>query len=97
MGKHRRRYTKEFKQECVEYLRKNEDKTITAIAEDLGIKRDMLSRWNQEYDKHSQKAFPGNGNPRDEEIFKLKKELAEVKEERDILKKAMAIFSKPQK
>jgi transposase len=41
------------------------------------------------------KAFPGKGNPRDAEIAKLKKELAIVTEEREILRKAVAIFSKP--
>ena len=46
---------------------------------------------------HPEKSFPGKGNPRDEELFKLKRELADTKEERDILKKALAIFSKGQK
>ncbi len=97
MAKQRRTYTKEFKTECVEYLRLHDDKSITAVAQDFGVPRDQLSRWNKEYIADTEKAFPGNGNPRDEELFKLKKELAEAKEERDILKKAMAIFSRPKR
>lgn len=93
MSQSRRKYTKDFKLECVQYLLKS-DKTNTAIAAELGIKQDVLSRWKREYEKSSDKAFPGNGNPVEAELFQLRKELASVKEERDILKKALAIFSK---
>ena len=96
MGK-RRTYSKEFKEESVQYLLSHPEKTITAVAESLGIRRDVLNRWKQEKIKHEDKSFPGKGNPRDEEMFKLKRELADAKEERDILKKALAIFSKGQK
>ena len=47
--------------------------------------------------KSGMRAFPGNGKPRDVELAHLRKELAEVKEERDIPRKAVAIFSRPQK
>ena len=67
------------------------------VAESLGIRRDILNRWKREKIKHEGKSFPGQGNPRDEEIFKLKRKLADAEEERDILKKALAIFSKGQK
>jgi transposase len=94
MSRSRRKYTKEFKLECVEYLLKSSDKTNTEVAAELGIKQDMLSRWKREYENKSDKSFPGNGNPVEKELFQLQKELASVKEERDILKKALAIFSK---
>ena len=96
MGK-RRTYSKEFKEESVQYLLSHPERTITAVAESLGIRRDILNRWKQEKINHEEKSFPGKGNPRDEELFKLKRELADTKEERDILKKALAIFSKGQK
>ena len=96
MGK-RRTYSNEMKEESVQYLLIHPEKTITAVAESLGIRRDVLNRWKQEKLKHNEKSFPGKGNPRDEELFKLKRELADTKEERDILKKALAIFSKGQK
>jgi transposase len=93
MSQVRRKYTKEFKLECVHYLLKFSDRTNTEIAAELGIQQDVLSRWKREYEKSKDKAFTGNGNPVESELFQLRKELANVKMERDILKKALAIFS----
>lgn len=92
----RRKYTKEFKKESVEYL-KNSGKPTTQVAAELGINSNMLGRWKREYQEHEEKAFPGNGNPIEAELVNLRKELADVKMERDILKKAVTIFSKEQK
>jgi transposase len=88
--KKRRKYTKDFKDEAVMLLRSS-NKTITEISGDLGIRHDLLSRWNREFDEKN--SFPGNGNPRDKEIYEYKKKIALLEEERDILKKALAIFS----
>lgn len=96
MGNTRRKYTSEFKKESVE-LPLHSDKTATELAAELGIRRDLLSRWKREYEDHQEKAFPGNGNPIEAELAQLRKELAEVKLERDILKKAVTIFSKESK
>lgn len=93
----RRTYAKEFKQESVQYLLNHPEKTVTEVSSSLGIRRDLLSRWILEYKKAGEKSFPGKGNPRDEEIFNLKKQLANSQEENEILKKALAIFSKGQK
>lgn len=93
MSEPRRRYTEEFKQGALRLI-EQQDKTISQVARDLGIRRDMLQRWKRETEQQGLKAFPGHGNPRDEELTRLKKENAELKEERDILKKALAIFSK---
>jgi len=92
----RRKFDKEFKIDAVNLL-ESSSKTATAVAEELGIPRDALCRWRRELNDKSKQAFTGQGNPRDEEIARLKKENAELKMERDILKKAMAIFSKPEK
>ena len=93
MSKQRRKYPAEFKKDCIEYF-KSSDKVITEVASELGIRYDLLSRWVREDRENQEKAFPGNGNPIEKELHELRKELREVKEERDILKKAMAIFSK---
>ena len=90
----RKNYTKEFKLDCVKHVQ-NSDKSKSEIARNLGIGTSTLCKWVNEFNDDF-KTFPGKGNPRDEEVFRLKKELREVKEERDILKKAMAIFSKEQ-
>jgi transposase len=56
----------------------------------------MLARWKREAQAHGKQAFPGNGNPRDAEIEELRRELEQVSRERDILKKAVGIFSRHQ-
>ncbi len=93
--KTRRTYDRQFKIDAVKLLN-NSDKTVTEMANNLGIKRDILSRWNKEFADESKKAFTGQGNPRDEELAQMKKEIANLRMERDILKKAMAIFSQPE-
>jgi transposase len=93
----RRKYTKEFKEDCIRFVLAHPEKTMTDCAKDFGLDRSVLSRWKSEFEE-SQKtghtAFPGNGNPRDEELYTLKRENAELKEELEILKKAAAILSR---
>ncbi len=91
--KSRRKYTKEFKEQAVELV-ENSERTIKEIAEELGVDHHLLAYWRREKIAHQEKSFPGNGNPRDEELARLKRELADVKMERDILKKALGIFTK---
>ena len=97
----RRRYDEEFKRNAVE-LTYNSGKTVSQVARDLGIDITMLGRWRREQARYGDRAFPGVGKQRrgtdlEEENRRLKKELAIAQEERDILKKAMAIFSKTPK
>lgn len=91
----RRKYTKEFKLEAVQ-LSKTHDGPVVDVAKNLGIRPNMLYRWISEYEEDEQHAFPGLGKVKDpdDELRKLRKELAETKMERDILKKALAIFSR---
>ncbi len=96
MGDKRRKYNKEFKKESVEFLIRS-GKSASKVAAELGIRNELLSRWRREYEEHEEKAFPGQGNPVEAELVALKRELADVKMERDILKKAVSIFSKDQK
>ncbi len=91
----RRKYDAEFKKETVRLMVQGGRK-IADLARDMGIHQNVLRKWRQQYLKDREHAFPGTGHlkPEDEEIRRLKKELTDVKEERDILKKALAIFSK---
>ena len=98
MGESRRKYDEEFKRNAVE-LCCTSGKTASQIARDLGINSKMLNRWRREQEKYGERAFPGlgkqmRGTDLEEENRRLKKELAIAQEERDILKKAVAIFSK---
>jgi transposase len=97
MKKHRKYYDPEFKRMAVELV-ETSDKTSTDIAIELGIKPDLVRRWRREYLDYQTGSFSGNGNknllPEQKELHQLKRELQEVKIERDILKKAVSIFSK---
>ncbi len=91
----RRQFTREFKIEAVELLI-NGGKSGVEVARNLGIRTELLYRWKSEYINSQESSFPGTGHladPEDERIRKLERELASVKEERAILKKALAIFS----
>ena len=93
----RRTYSEEFKKDAVEHSLTSE-KAVIEVAQDLGIAHSNLRRWRAQYGKNGKLAFPGNGKQRlttqEEEIKRLKKELYDVRQERDILKKALAIFTK---
>jgi len=94
--KTRRKYDQEFKQMAVELSRHRED--ISVLAEELDINPNLLYRWRREAKQAMGGAFPGNGNLKQteeqKEIAKLKKELRDAQMERDILKKAVSIFSR---
>jgi transposase len=87
----RKQYSKEFKEEAVRLA--CESKNKSGVARDLGINSSMLRRWEQEINQSGEKAFPGKGKPKDEEIAALKKENQRLKEEVEILKKAMGIWT----
>jgi len=92
----RRKYTRQFKEDAVRLLNSS-GKSGPDIEKELGIGQGQLYRWKRELGQESDgvKAFPGKGNPRDVEIARLKRELAIVTEEREILRKAVVIVSKP--
>ena len=92
----RRIFTEEFKREAVRLAM--ERKNVSAVARDLGIQESVLGSWKRAVENVKSsphlKAFPGKGNPRDEEIAQLQRELARLKEDNAILKKAVGIFTK---
>lgn len=94
MGEKRRTYPEELKRNALELLRAT-GKSATAVAHDLGIDSGLLNRWRREESRegNGKKAFTGQGVPRDEELARLRREVADLREANDILKKAVAIFS----
>ena len=69
--------------------------SIEKISTDLGVSRASLGKWIISYKRDGDRSFPGSGYVVEKEIRALKQELHLVRQERDILKKAMAIFSQP--
>lgn len=92
MGK-RRSFSKEFKHEAVQ-MATGASLSIRQVAADLGIHTNVLSRWCGEQQQGGPKAFRGQGIPRDEEVARLKRELARVKRERNFLKDAAVFFAR---
>ena len=90
-----RKYDKQFKDEAVR-LATEGGRKVTDVARSLGIHENLLHTWKRKYQEDPAGSFPGKGHlkPQDEEFRKLLKENANLKEEREILKKALAIFSK---
>lgn len=90
--KRRRKYSREFKEDVVNMI-KTGTKRVCEISKDLDLSEPMIYRWYSQYsgeDSPQEKEL----SEKDKELRALRKQLADVTEERDILKKAIRIFSK---
>ena len=94
MTKRRRQYSREFKREAVELL-ETSGKSASQLERELGIGKGNLWRWKRKLAENGDDAFPGQGRltPDQERLRKLERENEILRQERDILKKAVAIFS----
>ena len=94
----RRQYTCEFKFEALRLL-ETSGKSATQIERELGIGKGNLFRWKRKLAAGGKDAFPGQGRlaPEQERMRQLEREIEVLRQERDILKKAVAIFSHPSK
>lgn len=90
----RRVYTAAFKQEAVA-LSKSSGKTMAEIERELGLSKGLLKQWVRQAEAEGAVAFPGHGRlkPAEEELRRLQRENEILRQERDILKKALVIFS----
>lgn len=97
MSKPQPTYSREFKQQAVQ-LFETSGKSKTQIARDLGISDSALNKWCKEFAQAGEQAFPGKGHQTalEEEIHRLQRENEILRQERDILKKAVRIFAQPQ-
>lgn len=85
------KYRQKFMQEAVQ-LTRQPGPGITQVAKDLGLNAAILGRWCREARQRGYKAFPGTGTPHDQELARLKRELALITRDRDVLQEA-AVFS----
>ena len=94
MSKKRRQFDRAYKAEAVRLITE-EHRPVAAVARDLGIGENMLHRWKQQFTDHRESAFVGTGHQSAEqmELRRLQRENADLREERDILKKAISVFS----
>jgi len=95
----RRQFTQEFKIEAVRLVTAGGQR-VSEVARQLGVRPDMLRHWRRQVEGCVGQApadvFPGNGKltSQDDEIRRLRREVALLREERDILKKATAFFAR---
>ena len=89
-----KQYSREFKREAVRLL-ETSGRSAVQLERELGIGKGNLSRWKRKLAEDGQEAFPGHGRltPEQDELRRLKRENEILRQERDILKKAIAIFS----
>ena len=94
--KRRKNYDAEFKRQAVA-LSDSSDRTPTKVEQELGLYQGAIRHWRMELAGHAEEAFPGTGNlhASEDEVRRLHREIQILRQERDILKKAVAIFSKP--
>ena len=85
-------FDREFKLSAVKMVTEGGHKAAE-VARSLGIHQNQLYSWKKKFSDQGDKAFPGKGHLT--ELAALRRELREVQMERDILKKAVGIFSKP--
>ena len=98
MKQTRRKYSKEFKLEAVRQM-DDPNKANTQLARELGVDCSLLYKWREQFGREGVHAFPGKGSqtPEAEELKRLRAENAELRQERDFLKKATAYFARMSK
>ena len=89
----RAKYSEEFKREAIN-LTRQPGANVTRVAREIGVSAGQLFHWRRQLKVNEDKAFPGSGVARDQELLALKRELATVKKERDFLRDAAAFFAK---
>jgi len=96
--KEKRYFSREFKRDAVDLVVKK-GMSASKVARDLGVHPNQIHVWRRRHFDDGEDAFVGKGNlkPEDAKLKQLQKELADAKEERDILKKALAVFLKQDK
>ena len=94
----RRRFDAQFKRDALRLIEESH-RSITDIARELNIRPELLYRWKSEQVADPEHAFPGKGHlrPDEEYVRRLERELKRAQEERDILKKALAYFSRTER
>ena len=92
MGK-RKRYSEAFKQEAVQLMESRGERTIADIAATLGVAENLLHSWRRRYGAQDG-AKAGSGESVEQENERLRREVAQLRKERDILKKSVAFFVK---
>ena len=92
----RRKFDRAFKIETVKLVTE-QGRSVPSVAREIGVHENTVYKWVKDFKTDEEQAFPGSGNmkPEEDEMRRLKRRNTELEEENAILKKAMAIFTKP--
>jgi len=100
MNGERKRYSKQFKLDTLQLL-ENSERSMAEIERELGITTGLLGKWRDDLRKSPKKedAFPGNGRLPDSEgrIRQLERENAQLRQEKEILKKVLSMYSRDER
>jgi len=92
MAKKNKRYTEEFKREAVRLLLDRGEQSAAEIAKSLGVAASQLYEWRKRFGDMAVAATSGRGEGKDEELERLRKEVAQLRKEKEVLKKSVALF-----
>ena len=92
----KRTFTKEYKLEVIQ-LAHTSGKSKAQLERELGLTPGLIGNWEKSLEQHHEQAFPGTGHQTETEaeLRRLRRENEILRQERDILKKAMVVFAKP--
>ena len=93
MGK-RRKYTEEFKREAIRLLESRGDRTVADVAESLGVAENLLHAWRRTHAETAAEVRQQRGETPEEYLKRLRREVAQLRRDQEILKKAAAFFAK---
>jgi transposase len=92
--KKRKKHPEEFKREAVRLLETRGERTVADVAAGLGVPESMLHAWKRKYGAAAQIRQERGGETAEEELKRLRRENAQLKQEREVLKKSVAFFAR---
>ena len=93
MGK-RKQYTEEFKREAVRLLETRGEQPASAVAKSLGVAESLLYYWRKQLSDVVETALNGRGETRDQELTRLRREVVQLRKEKEVLKKSALLLLK---
>ena len=91
--KHKKRYSEDFKRDTVQLI-ESSDKPVAQISREMGVHVSLLYKWRRRYGKRQEEqSGRGTREELEAEVRQLRREVRRLEQERDILKKAISIFS----
>jgi transposase len=93
--KKRKKHPEEFKREAVRLLEGRGERTVADVAASLGVAENMLHSWKRKYGSAAEQVRKERGGETpEEELKRLRREVTQLKQERDVLKKSVAVFAR---